>query len=109
MRRRGKPATPAALTDHDCIVLVSDGVPQRWPFRDRLVAVNGRIRVSSFALAHAAARAGLGIAIFPEFACAADLRRKKLVPVLDQFVTDVGSVWLVWPAHRAANARIRSF
>jgi DNA-binding transcriptional LysR family regulator len=61
--------------------------PARGPFRGsrgpRLLPVKGRLVLTSFAMAHAAARAGLGIAIFPEFACAADVRRRRLVPVLE--------------------------
>jgi DNA-binding transcriptional LysR family regulator len=111
--RRGQPRSPEDLADHDCILVVTEGGPVRWPFqagkRDLLVPVTGRLRFNSFALAHAAALAGLGIAIFPEFACADDIRRKRLVPVLEDWVGDVGGVWLVHPAHRYLTARIRAF
>ncbi len=110
--RRGAPSKVAELADHDCIV-VSDGGPARWPIPGpggpRLVAVSARISVTSFAMAHSAALAGLGIALFPEFACASDLRRKRLVPVLRTDAVDVGSVWLLYPAHRFLPARVRAF
>jgi DNA-binding transcriptional LysR family regulator len=60
-------------------------------------------------LAHAAAIDGLGIAIFPEFACTEDIRRKRLVPVLDEWRVAVGNVWLVHPARRFANVTIQRF
>jgi DNA-binding transcriptional LysR family regulator len=110
--RRGAPATPEALVDHECLV-VSDGAPVRWPFRGAsgpaLVPVSGRLTFTSFPMARAAALAGLGIAIFPEFACAEDLRRRKLVTVLDGWVVDVGAVWLVHVARRFLAARVRAF
>lgn len=117
LARRGTPARPEDLREHECILVVPDGAPAsapvRWPFRGRrgstLVPVSGRLRCNSFAMAHAAALGGLGIAIFPEFACADDLRRKRLVSVLDDQVEDVGAVWLVHPTTRYLTARVRSF
>jgi len=53
--------------------------------------------------------AGLGIALFPEFACAEDVRRKRLVTVLDDWVADVGAVWLVHASGRFLSARVRAF
>jgi DNA-binding transcriptional LysR family regulator len=55
------------------------------------VPVSGRLTSTSFSMARAAALAGLGIALFPEFACAADGREGRLVPVLDGRRVEVGS------------------
>jgi DNA-binding transcriptional LysR family regulator len=113
LARRGVPKTPEDLATHDCILVITEGAPVRWPFqmgnRDRLVPVSGRLRFNSFALAHTAALAGLGIAIFPEFVCAEDVRRKRLVPVLEECIGEVGAVWLVRPTHRYPPARVRTF
>jgi DNA-binding transcriptional LysR family regulator len=111
--RRGTPRSPEALRDHDCLVVGSDGVLPRWPFRGKkglaLVPVSGRLTLTSFAMARAAALDGLGIALFPEFACADDIRRKRLVPVLDDWTLEVGSVWLLHAAQRFLAARVRAF
>jgi DNA-binding transcriptional LysR family regulator len=103
LARRGMPRRPKDLARHDCIV-VGDGGPVRWPISE---PISGRLSFTSFAMAHAAALAGLGIALFPEFACADDIRRKRLVPVLA--AVDVGSVWLLYPAHRFMSPRVRAF
>jgi DNA-binding transcriptional LysR family regulator len=112
VKRHGRPALPKDLARHQCLV-VNEGTPVRWPFRGTkgidLVPIQGRLRMTSFAMAHEAALAGLGIAIFPEFACAEDLRKKKLVSVLDDFVVEVGGIFLVHPAARYLSARVRSF
>jgi DNA-binding transcriptional LysR family regulator len=110
--RRGAPSRADEFAHHDCIV-VSDGGPARWPVpggrAPKLVPVSARLSFTSFAMARAAALAGLGIALFPEFACADDLRHKRLVPVLGARTIDVGSVLLVYPAHRFLPARVRAF
>lgn len=111
--RRGAPKTPADLQRHDCIVVGSDGTPSQWPFRGKagiaLVPVAGRFRLTSFAMARAAALAGLGIALFPEFACARDVREGRLVSVLDEARVEVGAVWLLHAARRFLPARARAF
>lgn len=112
--RRGTPRAMRELAAHDCIVVGSSGDPMRWPFAGKrkgsvvLMPVDGKFLLSSFAMAKAAALAGLGIAIFPEFACAKEIREKRLIPVLDTSV-DVGSVWLVHAAGRFLPARAKAF
>jgi DNA-binding transcriptional LysR family regulator len=110
---RGTPQTPDDLARHDCLVVASDGTHPRWPFRGatgvRAVPVAGRLVVTSFAMAHAAALAGLGIAIFPEFAAAADVRRGRLRAVLDAWVVEVGKIWVLHAARRSLPARVRTF
>jgi DNA-binding transcriptional LysR family regulator len=110
LAKRGAPTAPEQLGEHDCLV-VSDGGPTRWPFPGkkgpRLVPIDGRLKVTSFATARAAALAGLGIAIFPDFACAKDIRRKRLTPVLE--TVDVGWVWMLHAARQHPAARLRAF
>jgi len=113
LKKRGTPHTPAELADHDCLIVLADDAPMRWPFRGRkgpeLIPVTGRLRFNSVAMARAAALAGLGIAIFPEFLCVADLRARRLTAVLDDWRIDAGAVWLVHPAGRYLAARVRAF
>jgi DNA-binding transcriptional LysR family regulator len=114
LRRRGRPERPEDLARHDCIVVRAEPAPTHWPFRDergaiRSLLIDGRLRCNSHALAHGAALAGLGVAIFPEFACAEDVRRRRLTSILDDWRIDVGAVWLVHPAQRVASARVQRF
>jgi DNA-binding transcriptional LysR family regulator len=113
LRRRGMPRIPGDLVDHDCLIVLADDMPMRWPFRGRsgpeLYPVTGRLRFNSIALARGAALAGLGIALFPEFLCVADLRARRLVAVLDDWRIDAGAVWLIHPAGRYLAARVRAF
>jgi DNA-binding transcriptional LysR family regulator len=65
--------------------------------------------MSSLALAREAALAGLGVALFPEFACAEDLAKKRLVDVFGDRAVEVGSVWLLHPTRRFLPKRITAF
>jgi DNA-binding transcriptional LysR family regulator len=114
LRRRGRPKTPGDLVEHDCIVVRADLGPTSWPFRGerggaRALTIEGRYRCNSHTLAYEAALAGLGIAVFPDFACASDIRRRRLAPVLDDWRVDIGQVWLVHPAQRFANVTVQRF
>ena len=110
--RHGAPRTADELGAHACLIVGSDRVT-RWPVPGprgpRSVTVTGKHVFTSFAMAHAAARAGLGVAVFPEFACAEDIRRGRLVPVLDGHAVDVGAVWLLHSSRRFLPARVRAF
>jgi len=112
VERAGKPSTPADLCHHQCILVVGSDTTVRWPFageKGAVVPISGRLRFNSFAMAHAAALAGLGIAIFPEFACAEDVRRGRLVPVLEDWSGEVGGVWLLHATRRSLTARVKAF
>jgi DNA-binding transcriptional LysR family regulator len=110
--RRGMPATPEGLWEHECILVIAGDAPARWPFRgphgDILVPIRSRLRCNSFSMAHAAALAGLGIAVFPELMCAADLDEHRLVSVLDDWTARDGSVWVVHPRSRYLTASVRA-
>jgi DNA-binding transcriptional LysR family regulator len=113
VRAHGAPRTAADLAAHECLVVQGDGEPSRWPVPGKrgvtLVLVRARLRFNSFAMTYAAALAGLGIGLFPDFVCSADLRRRRLVAVLEPAGVDVGAVWLAVPAQRFLAARVRAF
>jgi DNA-binding transcriptional LysR family regulator len=113
LARHGAPVTPDELWEHECILVVAGDAPARWAFRgprgDVLVPIRTRLRCNSFSMAHAAALAGLGIAVFPELMCADDLEQHRLVSVLDDWTARDGWVWLVHPRVRYLTASVRAF
>src|SRR5262249_45275615 len=113
LKAHGAPRVPGDLREHQCLHVSTEGSPGRWPFQGKqgpsLVPVSGRLRFNSFALAYQAALAGLGIAICPEFTCLEDLRRGRLVALLQDFAVDAGPLYLVHPTHRYLTARVRTF
>jgi DNA-binding transcriptional LysR family regulator len=91
LRRRGTPATPAALAQHDCLHYPRPQETAAWRFErprdagtvERVsVAVGGPLAANNSEALREAALAGLGIALLPDFSAQAALRAGKLVPVL---------------------------
>jgi DNA-binding transcriptional LysR family regulator len=111
-RRRGKPAMPADLARHACL-LYGHGGTISWDFvvdgAVKGVEVHGPLRANNGDLIRDAAVAGLGIVRLPEFIVADALRSGQLVPVLEDFLPGATSVYAVYPQHRQSSVTIRAF
>jgi DNA-binding transcriptional LysR family regulator len=73
------------------------------------VSVSGPIEVNSPIAARAAALAGLGFAILPDFIAMAEIENGRLVPVLDEFLLNGGGIFAVYPHRRYLPAKVRVF
>ena len=88
LRRRGTPATPAELAQHDCLYYLRPGDAPAWQLAPEgggqklTVPVAGPFAANNSEALREAALAGLGIALLPDFSAQAALRAGKLVPVL---------------------------
>lgn len=90
LERRGTPAHPADLADHDCLMYLRD-LDRTWSFEkirtrknsERIsVPVNGPLRANNSEVLREAAIGGLGIALLPDFTASELLKQKQLQPVL---------------------------
>ncbi len=96
LRRRGTPAHPDELTQHDCLAYLRTG-PAQWLFEHTRepargaraaeparvsVSVQGPLRANNSELLRDAVLAGLGIAQLPDFSASAALRAGRLREVL---------------------------
>lgn len=112
--KHGRPTHPDQLGEHAILEHTPRAGPSRWPFVGPdgqlfAVQVRGRVRLNSLPMIRSLALAGLGIANLPDFACAEDVKRKRLVELLGDWVGDVGGIWLVRPQHKLLAARMRCF
>lgn len=73
------------------------------------VAVSGPIEVNSPQATLRAARAGLGVAIIPDFIAANSIRSGELVTLLDDHITRDRGIYAVYPHRRYLPAKVRSF
>jgi DNA-binding transcriptional LysR family regulator len=112
-RERGMPRSPGDLRRYDCILYGGlPAFPGAWTFergsRTERVRPRGRLTVGSVLVARSAALDGLGIASLPRFLCAEDLRRRRLLPVLEEWSTIRVPVRVVYPTRRLQPGRVRS-
>jgi DNA-binding transcriptional LysR family regulator len=115
LERRGVPARPQDLRDHDLLTPEPAELPE---FRLLLsrgaqraeVAVSPKLAVSDPAVLHAATAAGLGIGLLPAFLCRQGLATGRLKTVLpDWTAPPAAALHALYPAALQADARVRQF
>jgi DNA-binding transcriptional LysR family regulator len=112
--RVGMPAHPRDLARAPCIIDTNGRWLANWPFRGddgdtTSVAVSGPIEVNSPIAARAAAVAGLGFAVLPDFIAQPEIMSGRLVPVLDDRILQGGGIFAVYPHRRYLPAKVRVF
>jgi len=110
--RRGTPASPDDLRDHDCIVAYHAGVAPEthWPLRaGGRVAVSGRLASNQMEVRLHAAIAGRGIATVFARVAAEALADGRLVQVLPDHLHRVERVALVYRDRAFAEPKVRAF
>lgn len=115
LARHGAPKKPQALTSHDCLIYSGgsrDASRESWHFHSgrKWLAVrpNGRFRVDNGEVLRAAALAGLGIAVLPDFLVEEALAGGELVQLLDAYPMPDAGIHLLRPAGGPASARVKA-
>ncbi len=112
--KHGTPEKPQDLAKLPCIIDRNGRWLGNWPFqRDNgetlSVAVTGPIEVNSPLATRAAAIAGLGVAVIPDFIAEPELQSGRLVAILDQWAPRGSGIYAVYPHRRYLPAKIRVF
>jgi DNA-binding transcriptional LysR family regulator len=110
----GTPKRPQDLANLPCVVDTNGRWLTNWPFRGEkgetiTVPVTSRIEVNSPNVSCAAALAGLGFAILPDFIAAPNIAEGRLVRVLDDYLLTGGGIFAVYPHRRYLPAKVRVF
>ncbi|UTP41363.1 LysR family transcriptional regulator [Phenylobacterium sp. LH3H17] len=108
LARRGTPARPSDLTDHEIVLsgVLTGGT--EWRFRDQAVRLTPRLSVNEVDAALIALRAGHGIGRPLSYQVAEDLASGALVRLLPRFEPDPLPVQLVAPS-RHVSRKVRAF
>jgi DNA-binding transcriptional LysR family regulator len=112
-RKYPKPKSPADLKGHRCIRMrLPNGSIGRWEFERRgerfLVDVDGTLTLDEPALVHQAALAGLGLAYLNLWRVQPDIKRNRLVRVLDEWTPPFEGLCLYYPGRRHLPAPLRA-
>ncbi len=73
------------------------------------VAVSGPVEINSPQATLRAARAGLGVAIIPDFIANASIQSGELVTLFDDYIAKDRGIYAVYPHRRYLPAKVRSF
>ncbi|SDM29114.1 DNA-binding transcriptional regulator, LysR family [Modicisalibacter muralis] len=111
--RRGIPATPDDLRDHDCVQFTLSGHASEWEFnaagRSVSVPVDGRYKVTSSLAVRDALCAGFGLSLIPWLYVREDIEQGRLRTVLDDWSSVETGVYAVYPSRRHVVAKVRAF
>ncbi|WP_322056944.1 LysR family transcriptional regulator [Paraburkholderia sp. J63] len=113
LAKRGIPATPDALCDHDLLVYNLANDPYVLHFRrdakKQSVAVKSVLDANEGQVIRAAALAGLGILIQPLYIIHGDIVAGKLVPILSDWRLPALTINIAYQSRRHQPAKIRVF
>lgn len=113
LKRRRRPQSPDDLADHDCLLFGAGSTTVNLRLQrgeqSTQVAIAAHLLVSDFDILHAAASAGIGIALLPAYRCVEDLRIRRLERVLRDWNAPATPVHAVYPTARHLSAKVKSF
>ena len=115
LARRGSPRTPADLTGHSCLGFInwSGRLFAEWRFgRDGVISpvrIRSRFQVNDGRVLVAAAVAGHGVILQPEFVVREALACGALTPLLPDYVAPTRTLYLVHGYREPQPAKLRAF
>jgi len=115
LQKRGRPDTPGALGEHECLRIVNTVMPaENWAFEgpDGVETVN--IPLSAFHVNTAdamtvAIKKGMGIGIQPLASAVEGLKAGTLVRVLPEYHFEEFSVFAIYPSRKFVDAKIKTW
>jgi DNA-binding transcriptional LysR family regulator len=110
-RSHRKPASPADLKDHTCIIETYLSRPTEWRLsKNQTIAISrGPLTSNSVRMTREAILAGIGVAYLPKIFVADDLAEKRLVAVLTGHVTERLPLYIMFPRGHYVLAKVKAF
>ncbi|MBM3343478.1 MAG: LysR family transcriptional regulator [Betaproteobacteria bacterium] len=114
LARHGKPESPDALSAHTCLLfrLPSSGRDRPWQFRvdqrDASLMPDSGMRLGDGEALVQAAAAGLGLIQAPKYMAEHEVKRGKLVQILQRYRPAPLPISLVYPSYRHIPFRVRA-
>ena len=114
LAQHGTPDSPAALTGHNCLSLLTPQLGGAWRFTRadgsvETVKVSGNVRSNSAAALLAVMLLGQGLSFLPDFLVAPALAEGRLVRLLPEYSTPPIPVHMVYSPGRHLTAKLRAF
>jgi DNA-binding transcriptional LysR family regulator len=113
LARRGIPANPTDLLEHDGIVYGQSSGGQEWMFRrgssETSIQLRTRLTLSAAEGVREAVLAGQGFAITSHWMFAPELASGVVVPVLTEWTLPPMELWVIYPSGKLTSTKARAF
>lgn len=113
LKKHGRPRSIDDLKQHECVVFGTPpgGATLRLERAGKTAHLEppARFIVNDFDLVHAAAAAGLGLALLPAYLCVDDIRAKRLERVLHDWEAPSTPIHVVYPSARHISPKVKTF
>jgi DNA-binding transcriptional LysR family regulator len=110
--RRELPKHPEDLREHDNVVFFPNDAAEyqlKGPKGFTRVKVPGRVSGDDFFFIREAVLAGLGVGALPTFMATQELAAGRLVPVLPEYQSALGSIYVLYPSAKPLPAKVTAF
>jgi DNA-binding transcriptional LysR family regulator len=111
LARRGTPAHPSELREHDCLTYGFLSTGTQWkltgPDGDHWIQPRWKLCANNAEVLRDAAVAGRGIAVLPVFLAANELKRGALRPILGAFKAPPLALYAIYPPTRHLALKVR--
>lgn len=112
LARHGTPATPEALSQHNCLLFNLLATQNQWHYeknqQQHAVRIKGNAQSNSSEAIREMVVAGLGIAMSPVWLFSDDLLTGRVVAILQEYTPQPLPVYALSPANRRQSARVRA-
>jgi DNA-binding transcriptional LysR family regulator len=113
LAKRGVPANPTDLLEHDGIIYGQSSGGQEWLFRrgtsETSIQLRTRLTLSAAEGVREAVLAGQGFAITSRWMFAPELQSGAVVPVLTEWTLPPMELWVVYPSGKLTSTKARAF
>jgi DNA-binding transcriptional LysR family regulator len=105
----GAPLAPPDVARHRCVAFAPMHWRESWRLGEHCVPVRPRLLTHSTESLRAAALAGLGLVVAPDWMVRDALAAGSLVRVLEAFPAPTAGIFAVYPTNRLVTPRVRAF
>jgi DNA-binding transcriptional LysR family regulator len=113
LARRGVPATPADVLNHDAIIYSQWTGGEEWSFRrgtaETSIRFQRRLMITAAEGVRAAVISGQGFAIASRWMFAPELQSGEVVSILNDWTLPPLDLWVIYPSGRLTSTKARAF
>lgn len=113
LEKHGIPESPTDLKDHNCLSISTNVAFNHWTFhvgrRRRMHTVSGNFVTDNVDILRDLALNGMGVVRLSEFMIGDDLRKRRLVPLLEKYNQEMQYVHIVYPHRQQLPTKTKIF